>query len=215
MNYPTPSRRNVAILAAGAALVALCPIGNAAIIVTGNPNQAGTVTVESTTELNFAITTSGNVFGIAFDDWVASSDGGNNTLSGSSSISYRINGGSPIAHSVPVFVDNFNGNVGSSLTARDGAVGWSSVISVTAGQIVTVSPFTLTFSGQSGANFNPLTIGTFTGNAFLFSTTGDRLSSFVSTAAVPEPAEEAACAGLGLMAFGLWRWKAARSRKTS
>lgn len=203
------SIRNLRILTTVTALAFTSFSGGAAIILTGNPGQAGG-TLQSDAELTFTLTSSGDIYAIIFDNWVSADDGRLNERFGTGSITYRIDGGSPATVSGTVgLIDNVVRAIGS-VSPRSGALAFDGgSIPASAGQTITFSPFTLSLTSDS--NFNPLALGSFTGNVFLIDTGNDRITP--SIAAVPEPEEEAACAALGLMGFGLWCWKASRSRK--
>lgn len=190
--------------------------GEAAVVLSGAPTvDGGAATLGFTTDLVFPITTSGEIAHIVFDNWVPTSDGRlthlrtpfSFSLNSLPLISYQIDGGSIQTIQAFSLADNFNRSVGA-LTANDTLLYFLGSFSVTAGQVVTIKQVTIDLGGNSG--FNPQSTGAFSGSVFLMASSATRLSEFV---AVPEPAEEAACAAAGLLAFGLWRWKAIRCRK--
>lgn len=197
-----------------AVLTCGCLTGSAAIFVTGSPNVlGGPSSVQITADITFTITISGTVNALIFDNWVATEDAAITVLPLlSGGITYQIDAGSAqtLGTTELAMIDNMTVNSGS-LTPTDGLFVWSPGIAVTAGQTFRINAGTLNFGGSP--EFNPQTIGTFTGNVFLTGSGGSPLSGVAS--AVPEPEEEAACAALGLIAFGAWRWKARRARKAS
>ncbi len=202
--HPMAGLRSLTMIAAAAGA---CVAGNAAIFITGDPSIDAPVTVQSTTELSFTITASGSVQYLVFDNWVSTPDTDNNVLSGSMLASFQINGGRAETRYAYGLNDNITFDAGS-FTATDGYIVFYPGIAVEPGQVLTISPFTLTFNGEPGVHFNLPAGGTFAGPFFLADRSANPLSGLVTP--VPEPAEEAALAGLGLVAFGLWRWRAAR-----
>lgn len=107
--------------------------------------------------------------------------------------------------------DNFTSTSGE-IGVNDAFVRWTMPASLSSGTVVTVRAGTYLFDSAvvPGGSMNPgLTAAPFTGNLFLTGPTGTRISADVS--AVPEPSEYAMAAGVGLVAFGVWRHRNRRA----
>lgn len=209
MEYRIPNLRNLAAIAAVMSVISVT--SSASIVLSGSPNvDGGAANLQFTSDLTFTITRTGFVRALVFDNWVPTSDGTPTRIDSSSTIAYQINGGAVENRGVVGLYDNINVTY-FSVTPTDGYLHLDLGIEVYAGQTFAINAGTLNFLGNVG--FNTQAIGTFTGDVWLTDSNGDRLSDIVT--AVPEPAEEAACAALGLIAFGAWRWKARRARKAS
>jgi hypothetical protein len=202
--HPAHRAFRFAPVLAVAAAAALNTSVHSAVIVSGDVDvTGGTGSLEITHDIEFTITSSGNLFFVVFDDWVGTSDGGLTALGDSPAalLSYRIDGGSIQTRALGNLYDN-NLNAGS-IDPRDGFFVLESGLSLVAGQTLTILAQTHTYSGNS--TFNPAAKQVFTGDVFLASSSASVMSSPVSLSSVPEPSEWAAAAGVGLLGFAVWR----------
>jgi len=100
-----------------------------------------------------------------------------------------------------IFVDNFTMTIGS-LSPNDTYLYWDSPAGVPVGGSLTVKAGVYGVGANATANpqLNSLS---FSGNLFLISNDGNRISGDIP--AVPEPGEYALFTGLGLAGLGMWR----------
>lgn len=171
---------------------------SASIIVSGDiTDNFSTFTLQISEDITFDVVNSGDVYILAFDEWVAS-DGGPQVNPYDNPDAYlmmQVNDGSVNPYSIESLSDNFDSDFGD-MTANDGYIYLDDSLSVLMGNTVTIKAATYTFKGLEG--FNEDAIGTFSGNVFLANATGNRLST---SEAVPEPAT----AGLlGISVGALW-----------
>lgn len=155
-------------------------LGNSsgAVVIGGNfANGTGTLTF--TTPLSFTITSSGSLRAIVFQAW-APTDGTTTTAipAAGSALTYTLNGGPSTSLAMSSLLDHRPSNTGA-ITAGDSTL-TVEVLAVTAGDVITIQPQTISFGTSSG--FNPAVTGSFQGSMFLASTSSSSL-----TAAVPEP----------------------------
>jgi hypothetical protein len=161
------------------ASLAFSTSASAAIIVSGDPAGGGTLQI--TAPIQFTVTSAANyaIF-IVLDDWVET-DGSQNAEELMTTIPALANG-SPLTVSESVLYDNFNLN-GLAFTSGDGLIVIAFEDGVQpAGTVITVPAGVWSFGGNP--DFNPQSFQTFTGNAFLTDTMGNRVSDNVSL--VPE-----------------------------
>ncbi len=161
---------------------------DAAVIVTlPTTTEAGSIVI--TQDINFTITTSGSVRDVVFDEWVTSDGSSEAFFSGSISpnlLSYSLNGGATATVQLSIFRDNEI--ISNDITPNDGYLFIGTTVPTTLDDVFTVKAATFTLAANSlPAGFNPQAAQTFTGNAFLTTTLGDRLTANTSVGAVPEP----------------------------
>ena len=163
-------------LLTSAALLALSSASNAALIVqspTGSTNGSAQITQDIT----LIVTTAGQIGILALDEWVAS-DGSNTSSVLLPDLSFSVNG---ITQSYTSFLtDNLNASA-NDLTSNDGYFFFGGP-TVSVGDIITFSAATYNLIQTS--NFNPQATQTFSGNAFIATQSGIRLSN---TVPIPEP----------------------------
>ncbi len=148
------------------------------IVVTA-PTASSNGSFQITTDITFAITTSGTAHVFLLDEWVTSDNSW--TFSNySPDLQISVNNGASGAYAGR-FADNFN-SFGFQLSPNDGYLVTNAVISVTSGDNVTLKAGTYSLGSVEG--FNPQANQTFTGNMFLTDVIGVRLSDIV---ALPEP----------------------------
>ncbi|MGJ3243655.1 MAG: hypothetical protein ACFE0O_11985 [Opitutales bacterium] len=173
--------------------------GHAAIVVTGPFTSPG-ATIEFSTAIPLTVTTtSSNGFFLVFDDWV-SSDASSETLTiNPASLAYRVNGGAQMSVPLQNISDNFT-NSNGDVSPDDGLLGFNTLLSVTAGDVIEIVPQTLTTTNSS-ADFNSALDGiTFSGDVFLADLSLNELARY-SASPIPEPRYFAAV--FGLIALGL------------
>lgn len=189
--------RTLLILAAALGLGAATQSQAAIVVTLPTATVAGSIVI--TDDINFTITTAGQIQGIILDEWVTS----NGTQASIAAffispdqMSYSINGGSPATASWSGFFDNFSSTFGS-ITPNDGYF-WSSPITVTVNDVFTLKSAAYNLApGSLPPSFNPQAEQTFTGEAFLISGSTARLSANTPVGgAVPEPGT----AALGVLA---------------
>jgi hypothetical protein len=174
---------------------------HAAIVVTlPTATVAGSIVI--TNDINFTVTTAGNVASLVFDEWVVS-DGARNTLFSpnvSPNVDYSLNG-SPSSGGIFFFGDNL-GFTFNAMTANDGQLVFTGP-TVTGSDLFTIKAATYNIAaGSLPSGFNPLTAQTFTGQAFIADGSNIRLSANTPVGgAIPEPGTTAlgALAGLTLL----------------
>lgn len=173
--------------------LSLSVAASAQIIVGGSINQGGGPgTINIGRPITFDVTSTGNLYGIVFDNWVTT-DGSTTSVALNSGLSYRINGGSlQTLSGANTFYDNGNSN--GDLTVDDGLIVFAT-IPVTAGDTFSLVAGSYTTSGNG--SFNSQAIQTFTGDLFLLSSNNTAMSGLVS--AVPEPSTYAALAGFAAL----------------
>jgi hypothetical protein len=163
---------------------------DAAVIVTfPTPSLPGSIVF--TNDINFTITTGGDVRGVAFDEWVTNSTNTSSILGASISpnLSYSLNGGATATLGFAQFTASY-ANSSGALTPNDGYLYGLTSVTTTAGDVFTLKAATYTLAaGSLPVDFNPQAAQTFTGNAFLFAAvTADRRSANTPVGgAVPEP----------------------------
>jgi len=165
--------------------LAVIPQANGAITVS-LPTATKGASIVIDAPIIFTITTSGNVYAIAFDEWVVSDGNQDHIFLNNVLFSYQLNGGIVSTTTVVSLLDNtaFVGVYG--LSANDGYFTFGNTIAVTVGDTITILPQSIQpgFTGSKPA-FNPQAEQTFTGNTFLVGVVGaSRLSNLVT---VPEP----------------------------
>lgn len=158
----------------------LAPAAQAAIKVTlPTATAAGSIVI--TQDITYTLTNSGHVRGIALDEWVTS-DGVQHQIPGiSPGLSYSRNGGLAASANWDGFYDNAGQAADSDgVTASDGYFYLASNIAVTLNDLFTLKAGTYTLpAGSLPAGFNPMAAQTFTGDTFLITSQGYRLSSNV------------------------------------
>lgn len=177
---------------------------DAAVIVT-LPTVSTAGSMVFTQDINFIITsTGGYVFNVVFDEWVTSDGSRTNLDLSPSLLSYSLNGGAPETVALSILVDNNNFAAGD-ITPNDGSINFPLGVFTTLGDVFTLKAATYTLAANSlTAGFNPQADQTFTGNAFLVTTSkgGSRRSANTSVGAVPEPSRALlVLCGLSTLAF--------------
>ncbi len=153
----------------------------AAVIVVAPTNVLpGSLIIDQ--DITLTVTTAGTARILVFDEWVAASDGSNTVSVSTLSTTYSQNGGPDTAAGVNSFVRDGSINFGA-ITLNDGYIVFGAGVTVALTDTITIRAGTYILPAV--ANFNPLTTQTFTGNVFLASQTGVRLTSDVSL--IPEP----------------------------
>lgn len=192
-------------LAIAALILAAIPAVRASIVFVA-PTAATPGSMTITAPISFTLSAgagSNDAFIFVFQNFVPTSDGSQTFSASTPRVPFTINGSAAVygTGAISSFVDNSNvptGSVGST----DGYLFAAPITNgAAAGNIVTLAAGT--YSLAAAANFNPLTTQIFTGNAFITSITGARISDIVSTS-IPEPSTWALALGgaglLGLMA---------------
>ena len=174
------------LLAVGSAM----PAAAAIVLTLPTASTAGSLVI--TEDIEYTITTTGNLSIIIFDEWVTN-DGTRSRITAdafsAAPISYTINAGPPAGGAVSSLVDN-TGAVFNHVNHNDGYLFFLSDIPVAAGNTFTLLAATYELSaGSLPVDFNPQANQTFTGNSFLAGRDGARLSSDTSAGAVPEPSQ--------------------------
>ncbi|MDB6070588.1 MAG: hypothetical protein JWL81_1759 [Verrucomicrobiales bacterium] len=173
------------------------PAFSAIVVTLPTATVAGSLVI--TQDINFTITKAGFLQALVFDEWVTS-DGAGNVIDGAAftprPLPYSLNGGLPTGVNFNFLLDNAAAT-SSDVTPNDGFILFNA-LSVALNHSFTVKAATYTIAaGSMPSGFNPQTQQTFTGNAFLGTGAGQRLSANTPVgAAVPEPGS------LGLLALG-------------
>ena len=162
---------------------------NAAIIfVAPTASTAGSINI--TQDITVIVTVAGSAAFLALDEWVIYDGTANVAVLGSPTVAqffqYSLNGSPNKTGSTQNQIyDNISFG---STTVNDGLLLFDASGS---GNALTVGQtFTLragTFNVQAAAGFNPQATQTFTGNVFLTSANGSRMSANTPAGAVPEP----------------------------
>jgi len=180
-------------LIASLALVLLStPMTEAAVIVTlPTPTVNGSIVF--TNDINFTVTASGYVSDLVFANWVTSNGGASWVSPVQPYLSFSRNGGSTITTlegNIGAFFDNFARNV-NALSPNDGMLTFATGISFAQNDVFTVKAATYTlYAGTLPYTFNPEANQTFTGDAFLTNSSGERVSADTPVgdfSAAPEP----------------------------
>lgn len=182
-------------------VLSLTVAASAAIIVGGTINQDdGTGTVQITAPITFTVLGAGTFRNIVMKDWVTS-DGSFSGVGFTSGLSYSINGGAAQTASVSEIYDNFTSSF-HDFSPGDGFFKLDDLHDISVNPGDTFSLLTGSYTTYGNDRFNPLAIQTFTGNLFLIDVNGDALSGVVAAgSAVPEPATDAALAGLAVLSL--------------
>lgn len=179
-----------------AAFLLLTSSSYAAVTVAGSFDTANAASVEIEQSITLSATSTANVIGLVFDEWVVS-DGGTSVVD-MNNLSYNINGASSVTSNTQL-VDNYDFNI-SDLSPNDGYF-YFDKIAVASGDSITFSNQIVSNTGTSTAMNTDLNGLSFNGNVFLIDENGDAISPL---AAVPEPATAGLLLGgaaLGLLYF--------------
>lgn len=179
------------------ALVLCAVVESRAGIIVTLPTATVPGSLVVTEDVEFTITSPGDVDVIVFDEWVAA-DAFTDTILPANigpAIAYSLNNGPTVLANQKGLFDNLSASL-YDVTANDGF--WGAAIgSVLLSDVVILKAATYTLAaGSLPAHFNPAAAQTFTGEAFLTDPFGNRLSGNTSVGgAVPEPGT----IGLGLL----------------
>jgi hypothetical protein len=169
---------------------------SAVVVVAPTASTAGSLIF--TDDFTFTITTgvsTGRRF-FVLDEWVTS-DGQQDSAAITPQVVISKNGGAPTPYTTQVFYDNLSSVLGT-VTQNDG---YFSIITPTLATSDTLTIKAGSYSLAATANFNPQGSKTFTGNMFVTTDTGTRISNVV-TVTVPEPATSTllVVAGIAMLA---------------
>lgn len=168
-------------------LMAQVAASNAAIIVV-SPTESTPGSLEITNDITFTISVPGaTVMGFVLDDWIEGAEGTRSSFF--SGISYSINGAGPYTTDA-YLLDSMWGM--GELTASDGLINVTYLPAVFNGNALTLKAGSYVL--PPGVSLLPQVNQVFTGNMFVVSGDGIRISS-IETAAVPEPAAAALLLG--------------------
>ena len=177
------------LFTATALLSGAAATSNAAIIVVA-PTASTAGSINITQDITVIVTVAGNASFLVIDEWVIADGTTTPANLGSptaaQSFQYSLNGSpNKTGATQNLIYDNFT--IGAA-TANDGLLnfdGSSSGNTLAAGQTFTLRAGN--FGVQTTAGFNPQATQTFTGNVFLMSNFGVRMSPNTPAGAVPEP----------------------------
>jgi len=164
----------------------------AAVVISGD-FAAGTGSLSITAPMTFTITSAGTWRSVVFPGW-AGTDGSVTTVlpTVGSSLEFQVGSNPTTTVQISALIDHRQSSVGA-ITAGDTTLSFGSV-EVVVGDVITISPQTITFAATSG--FNAALTGTYSGSPILASTGAVDL-----TAQVPEPSAAllVAIASVGLL----------------
>ena len=201
---PPMKRPSLSLLFTATALLsgAAATSNAASIVVAPTASTAGSINI--THDITVIVTVAGSASYLALDEWVIADGATTNAVVGSptaaQSFQYSLNGSpNKTGASQSQIYDNLS--IGAA-TVNDGLLIFdnsSSGNALSVGQTFTLRAGS--FGLNSGPGFNPQATQTFTGNVFLMSSGGVRLSANTPAGAVPEPGTAllGALAGLTLL----------------
>ncbi len=168
------------------------PSHAAIVVVAPTASITGSLTI--TEDITLTIAVAGNAANLVLDEWLTS-DGLLTRRSVSPAFMYSVNSGAIMNGVNSELIDNSAGGFANAITIHDGVLVFHGGLGVA---VIIGNLFTLksgVFSLPPVAGFNPQATQTFTGNVFLTTTNGVRLSGNVL---IPEPSS----ALLGLCGIG-------------